>query len=489
MSTKKSISRRDFLKASSVLAGAAILAGCCPESEQAVVTQVVVEEGEERIVTVVPTAEPVEPTEEPAPAADAEPTPIVNAFGDCDDPLVVWHGLTGADGAVFAEMLQQFADDTPEVCLRSEGIPWDLFFQKYPTGVAAGTPPDLVIFHAAEVAQMTAEGLMMPMDDIMFDGTLTKDQFNDALMDQITIEGDIMACPFDNHGWVMYYNTMLLENAGMPTDPESLPKNGDEFIEWGLQLTTDVNGNHPGDAGFDPMNVDIWAQYPTWTRYSYPTTMWQFGGGVIGDDGTTATLDQPETIAAIQYWHDMMYKHYICAPWEAYSTWSGDVYHEDRLVFMWEGTWLGGFFRDNPDLEEHTEITWINSLAPDGNQAVKFDSHIFSIPTGVDRDGIDKAKKAMLHLLNNGAYWTNAGQVPALLSVQQSPEVQAVKGVRVASEEFNAIGRTDLTHPAFIEIQTAYETALGNAFADPDNPVDQAMIDGNAAVQAILDRP
>ncbi|NIV36131.1 MAG: extracellular solute-binding protein, partial [Anaerolineae bacterium] len=51
-------------------------------------------------------------------------------------------------------------------------------FQKYPTAVAAGTPPDLVIFHAAEVNQMASEGLMMPMDDIIYnDGTLSKDQF------------------------------------------------------------------------------------------------------------------------------------------------------------------------------------------------------------------------------------------------------------------------------------------------------------------------
>ena len=217
--------------------------------------------------------------------------------------------------------------------------------------------------------------------------------------------------------------------------------------------------------------------------------MWQFGGGVINEDGTQATLDSPETIAAIQFWHDMMYKYHICAPWEAYSTWSGDLYKPYRLVFMWEGTWLGGFFRDNPDLAADTGIAWVNSLAPDGKQAVKFDSHIFSVPTGVDDDGVEKAKKLMVYLLENGAYWTNAGQVPALLSVQQSAEVQAVDGVRIAAEQFAAVGRTDMAHKAFVELQTAYETALGNAFANADEPVDQAMKDGAEAIQAILDRP
>ncbi|MCB0051068.1 MAG: hypothetical protein KDE24_16165, partial [Caldilinea sp.] len=78
---------------------------------------------------------PAADTAAEAPAADApapEPTPVVNAFGQCDDPMRMWHGLTGSDGLVFAEMLQQFAADNPDLCFESQGIPWDLFFQKYP---------------------------------------------------------------------------------------------------------------------------------------------------------------------------------------------------------------------------------------------------------------------------------------------------------------------------------------------------------------------
>ena len=48
---------------------------------------------------------------------NAEPTPIVNAFGDCDDPLILWHGLTGTDGAVFAEMLENYINENPGTCL------------------------------------------------------------------------------------------------------------------------------------------------------------------------------------------------------------------------------------------------------------------------------------------------------------------------------------------------------------------------------------
>jgi len=430
--------------------------------------------------------QPAAPTEAPA-APAAEPTAVLNSFGECDDPLVLWHGLTGTDGAVFADLLSQFAEANPDVCVSSEGYAWDTFFQKYPTAVAAGTPPDMVIFHQSEVTQMASQGLMLPMDDIFTDGTLNKEDFNPALMEGVSHEGKIMAVPFDNHGWMLWYNTKLIEDAGL--DPNNLPKNGTEFIEWAQKLTVDVNGKHPNEEGFDKDNVQVWAMEFTWPRYTVPSTLWQFGASVISEDGKEATLDTPEAIAAIQFWHDMMYKYYVAPPAVPGKMWAGDLYKNNRLVFMWEGTWTGGFMKDNPDVAALTKTAFLNSLAPDGNQAVKFDAHIMSVPTGVDEDGIAKAKVLMEFLAKNGAFWATSGQVPAVVEVQQQAEVQAIESVATAAEQFNAIGRTDFRHPAFVEIQTAYETAVGNALASATADVAAELKAGDAAIQAILDRP
>jgi len=427
-----------------------------------------------------------EPTVDPN-APTPEPTPVVNVFGDCSKPFRLWHGLTGTDGAVFAEMLQQYAAANPDACLESQGIPWDLFFQKYPTAVAAGTPPDMVIFHAAEVRQMAAEGLMQPMEDFYANSGLGKDQFNDVLIDQITVDGQTMAVPFDNHGWLNWVNTKIIEDAGL--DPTTLPANGQDFIEWAQKITTDVNGKHPNEEGFDPDNIAVYATYWTWPRYTVPTVLWQFGGAVVSDDGTTATLNSPEAVAAIQYLHDLMYKYHVMNRYQPGTPYGGDPYENNGIAVWWEGTWTGGYMRDRPDVAAITEPMFINSYAPDGHQAVKFDSHIFSVPTGVDEASKQQAEAMIKFLLENGAYWANSGQVPALKSVQQLPEVQGIASVAKAAEEFNAIGRTDTSHKAFIEIQTAWETAIGNALATEDADIQKALNDGNAAIQAILDRP
>jgi ABC-type glycerol-3-phosphate transport system substrate-binding protein len=334
---------------------------------------------------------------------------------------------------------------------------------------------------------MAAEGLMQPMEDFFETGSIGKDQFNEVLINGITVDGNTMAVPFDNHGWLLWVNTKVIEDAGL--NPNTLPANGAEFIDWALKVTTDVNGKHPTDDGFDPDNVQVYATYWTWPRFTVPTTLWQFGGAVVSEDLKTATLDSAESMAAIQYLHDLMYKHNVMNRYQPGTPYGGEPYENNQIALWWEGTWTGGYMRDRPEVAALTRPEFINSYAPDGHQAVKFDSHIFSIPTGANPDGRDKTYAMIKYLVENGAYWANSGQVPALKSVQALPEVQAIPSVAKAAEQFNAIGRTDTAHKAFIEIQTAWETAVGNALATPDADIARALADGSTAIQAILDRP
>ena len=68
-----------------------------------------------------------------------------------------------------------------------------------------------------------------------------------------------MAVPFDNHGWMLWYNKKISSrNAGLDR-LIILPKNGTDLIPWAQKITTDVNGKHPTDEGFDKDNVQVWA--------------------------------------------------------------------------------------------------------------------------------------------------------------------------------------------------------------------------------------
>ena len=165
-----------------------------------------------------------------------------------------------------------------------------------------------------------------------------------------------------------------------------------------------------------------------------PSILWQFGGGVVNEDVTKATLDSPESIAAIQYVQDLMCKYYVMNPYQTGTPYGGEPYQNNQIAIWWEGTWTGGYMRDRPEVAAVTEPMFLNSYAPDGKQAVKFDSHIFSVPTGVDDTGREQAYAMVKYLVENGAYWATSGQVPALKSVQAEPDVQAIKSVATAAD-------------------------------------------------------
>ena len=71
--------------------------------------------------------------------------------------------------------------------------------------------------------------------------------------------------------------------------------------------------------------------------------------------------------------------------------------------------------------------------------------------------------------------------------MQKHPEVQAIWSVKAAADAFNKQGHTEEPHKAFIELQTAWETAVSAALGNTE-PLADAMKKGSDVIQGILDR-
>jgi ABC-type glycerol-3-phosphate transport system substrate-binding protein len=482
--SKKPISRRQFLISGSLLA-TATLAACAAPAAPAAPAATTAPAADAPAATEAPAA--VEPTVDPA-LPTPEPTVAVNNYGTDANAVTIWHGLGGADGATFATMLGDYAKQFPDRGVRSELYNWDIFFQKFPTAVAAGTPPDVALYHAAEVPQMASQGITMAMDDMLAASSIPKDDFVKSVMDVVTVDGKVMAVPFDNHGWNCYVNTSLLEGTGFSA--ENMPKNGEEFIQFATKVTVDEAGKHPDESGFNADKTKVWALHFAWPRFTMPSTWFQYHGGKGGAYDSVANkaiLNSEKSAAAVQYWHDLMYKHRVAPPALPGIPSPADLYKTNSLAVMWEGTWMLNYFKDNPDAQKVTKAITMNSLAPDGTGGQKIDSHILSTPTGVKQEGIERGSHLMKWLSDNGKTWATSGQIPARLSVQKDPAVQEIWSVKAAAEAFGKQGYTETPHKAFIELQTAWETAVSAALANT-TPVAEALEQGNQAIQSILDR-
>lgn len=257
---KPHVTRRAFLRSAAGTSLAALLAACGASTGGGGATpagnSTAAPEG-----TKAPEAQAPTPTT----AAAAEPTPTVgiDSFGQGAKTTVFWHGLGGADGKTMVEMLKQYAQAKTDTTVRSETYGWDVFYQKLPTAAVAGTPPDMAIMHEWAIQQFASQGLLQPVDEIFFGpGLLPKDDFNPNLLKTVTVDGKLMGIPFDNHGWGLYYNTKLIQDAGL--DPNNMPKNGAEFLTWADKLTVDENGKHPSESGFNADKVKVWATHASW---------------------------------------------------------------------------------------------------------------------------------------------------------------------------------------------------------------------------------
>ncbi|HSH78224.1 MAG TPA: extracellular solute-binding protein, partial [Herpetosiphonaceae bacterium] len=420
------------------------------------------------------------PTPTPAPT----PTPVV--LGQGGRRLAFWHGLGGADGATMVQMLQQYSSQKPDITLSSETYAWDVFYQKLPTATAAGTPPNLGLMHSWAIAQFATQGIIQDADTLFFQpGVVPREDFPPTLIEAISVDGTAQAVPFDNHGWLNWVNTRVIKDAGL--DPNNLPKNGAEFIEWAQKIVVDEGGKHPNENGFDPDRIKVFMTHSAWQRFTLPSTIWQFGGDTISADGKTSLLNDERTIAAVQYWHDLIFKHHVVPPAVPGVASGPDLFATNSIAFMWNGTWNLNFFKDNPEAAEVMQPMYINSLAPDGKQAVRYDSHMLIVPTGVESEALQDGIDLIKYLSDNGETWATSGQVPARISVQQKPSVQEIPSVKVAGEQFQKIGRPGQTHPNINEIVTAYEAAFSAVLAGT-TPTADAMNEAHMAVQSILDQ-
>lgn len=416
-------------------------------------------------------------------APKGTPTPVVAKYGKGSKKIVIWHGLGASDGVTLAKLFKKYSDEKGDVSIQSETYSWDIFYQKFPTAIIAKTPPDMAIMHEWAIPQFGSQQLLQPVGDEIFkSGRVPKNDFNPTIIKKVTYNGHTLCLPFDNHGWGMYYNTKLMKDAGL--DPEKLPTNGDEFIDACTKITTDVNGKHPDESGFNAKKVAVWGTHPTWLRPTLLSTMWQFGGGVLDDSMKKAIINSGPSMQAVQYWYDLIYKHRV-APAPAGAKSGGDLFVVDKLGFWWDGSWNLNFLNDHPKVLKHTKAAALNSLS-DGKQAAWMSGHMLVAPQGAT-DNLDIVKDLMVWMSDNGRLWAESGQVPARLSVQNSPKIQSMWEVGAYAKEFQKFGHTEPGSPHITEIQAQYEPMLDAALNNVKSPK-AAMDQANKKIQQILDR-
>lgn len=422
--------------------------------------------------------------EEPAAgeaAAEVEPTatPIVAEAGTGALQLIYWNGLTGSDGATMVQIVESFTQENPDVSVRVEMMPWNIYFDKLLTSLVSGNPPDIFLLHEYEIPQFASQGVLRDTGDFYQEmgGPIPEQDFIERTLDAVSYQGTRYGVPLDIHGWGLWYNKDLFEAAGL--DPNVCPATGEEYIEMARQLTLDANGNNATSADFDPENVKQWGTAVSWFKVTFLSALYQYGGDWTDGQGK-ATLNSDAAVQAASFWNDLIYKEHVAPQPAGFDTWQS--FAGGTLAMLSEGSWMLNFNNDNG-------INWGVCPFPQiGDQpAVWTSSHVMYTPTTLEGEKLEAAKKLIAYISDHGLVWATSGQPPARTSQQEAMTSDEFPSATVLGESFREFGRYDTAHECIQEVILAYEPEL-DAIYNNVKTLEQGLNDANSRVQDILDR-
>ena len=318
-----------------------------------------------------------------------------------DDMMTIdfWHGLTGPDGVFLEGMVNSYNETNEDaIFVQLNVFHWDVFYDRWVASVAAGDPPDVVIYHINEMPQYADRGVAAPIDMLVEEVGVDMSGFSDVIVDMSTRDGNLYGFPIDIHPIGMYYNVDAVEAAGL--DPDSPPTNAEELLSWAEALTVDSDG----DGTLDQYGVSAPATNVMTFRLWWGL-IFQNDGSFISDDLSTITIDNAEAAEALEFLRDLVAVHGV-AP-EGQSDPDTDFLTGSVAITFQGPWWITGFVDAGLNFRTAPVPTLFDE------PGVWASSHYFGFSVQDDNDSQVAAMKFAKWMSDNGALWGLSGQVPA----------------------------------------------------------------------------
>ncbi|GAE29779.1 ABC transporter substrate-binding protein [Alkalihalobacillus hemicellulosilyticus] len=268
---------------------------------------------------------------------DAEETTIIGSDIEGATELTFWT-FAGQHVDLFEDAAIAWNEEFPDrpVTLVAETYPFDQMHNNLLLALQSGSgAPDIVDIEISRFPNyLQGVPQMLPMNEHV---EPVIDQFIEARFDIYAKDGQYYGMPTHVGASVMYYNTEIMEEAGV--DIESI-QTWDDYVEAGKQVVE--------NTGKVMATVHTDDYLPMFQLVSQRGSDWF-------DENGNPTLDAPENIEVLQFLHDLIYVHEI-----AELTPGGEPHAEEFYAYMNEGEvaslampiwYMGRFLENMPDLE------------------------------------------------------------------------------------------------------------------------------------------
>ena len=249
----------------------------------------------------------------------------------------VWGHQAPAFNEANQKMFDDFMAANPNVTIKYETFPWDVFIQTIQTSLPAGNTADVILIPGGYTCRYAGGGqlLEVPADVMTVDAA--KGIFFDAPLGGQTCDGKLYGFPAEynlEYGGA-YVNPSLFEAAGVAYPPKW--QNWDAVVADSKKMTVLGSDGVMTVAGMHYTNSDQLFTY-------FLAGILEQGGSYFAEDGKHFNFNSPEAIATIQKFMDMAQTDGIVDPiiFNGDSEWVGDSFAQGHNAIGVLGSWYAG---------------------------------------------------------------------------------------------------------------------------------------------------
>lgn len=342
---------------------------------------------------------------------------------------------TANDRAQWQAFVDAAKEKNPEFTLTFDGPAFNDYWTKVKTRMTDPDAPCILTTQAARAQEL--KGILSPLDDLIKANNVDVSQYNAAMMEGMTVDGSIVALPYDAEPDVLFYNKAMFKAAGL--EEPGLKYTTDQFLSDAKALTKDGKFGVAIKSGF----MD-----------NAPGTLaFSFGGTVTKGEGLGIT--DKEFVDGVQFAFDLVNVHKVAA---APSAADGDdvaqgAFNAGTAAMIFDGPWMYGAFEK--ELGEDLGVAVIPN--PSGDTIGVIQGSGFGIAQSCQNK--EEAFKVLMQMVTPeviGAVAEKQGTVPSIESQIEKWAANKPEGNVAAIQELLKKGTPFVSNSAWNQVSTSF---------------------------------
>lgn len=402
------------------------------------------------------------------------------AFAQDSTTVTIWTHTHPPMVDQIEAMIATYVEANPNIQVDYEIIPNNNFAERMLTAMSTGTGPDIINMDDAMMRSVYGpNNLVSEVDPVALgydDMEALRAQYIPTAFAGGEVDGKILGLPSEFNVTALAINNLAFEEAGL--DPASPPKTWKEVEEIGQQLVV-KDGDNITRRGFDFLYL-----HSGWYRNQFGTLLLQTGGRLVNEDGTKATINEPEGVAALQIWYDMVHTSKIADPNVSLreSTVPYQDFLDGNMAMTMFNPWGMGFITEDHELYGNYTVVPLpqyDEAAP----ATPLYAYYFAVNS--QSEVKEEAFKFVAHLASEPGEWlTNVDFIQPVVGWAESPEAENLNFAEVWASEMEK-GQFLETPPETNRINEIMKTAIESSILNGVSP-QEALDQAASEIDAVL---